>query len=625
MDHIATAAAPMHAEVGALRDPERRAVTRLEVRSGFAVVLTLAFGLPALFLCAHPYLGIYHDGLLYALQALKHFEPEALGGDLYFRYGSQDSLTLFSPLYASLVRLIGLEPAAHLVARTSAACLYAAAWLLARRLMGRDLAWLALALFIVIPGRYGTQHIFSYGEDFATPRPLSESLVLGSLALLLAGRRLAALIAVGTGVLLHPLMALPGLLVGVLAMSSAAARALLIAAGVTAIAVATAIAGLAPIGPLRLLEADWHQVLETLVPYLLMEHWSLTDWQPTVVALVTLAAVVVAVPLGPARRLASGSLMVSAAGLALTAFASSVVPIVLVVQGQPWRWLWLGKAVSVLLLAPLASVLWQRGAAGRGALALLAVAWIGREDPVGVVAALCALLAVFVDCRGSRQWAPVTTWAAGLLAVPLAYAVWSINGLLPETMLAAGIIPAWFAVFRCAHAGPRVIAVVAAATFFGVQAVAAVSGAHRVPALRPSYDDDAYRAFAPWRERIRPDQTVFFPERPEMVWLILHRRSYASYTAVFYSRDVALATRDRLARVRRFYPVSSRHASAGADPLRMPVVTLELLRDACRIPELDFVVTRDELPLPRLPSRAGAPFDALYLYACADARRNVQQ
>jgi hypothetical protein len=624
MDRLATTGGLADAAVGAAPvSPAPPAARSADVRIGFAALLTLGFGLPALFLSAHPYFGICHDGFLYALQALKHLEPQALGGDLYFRYGSQDSLTLFSPLYAALVRLIGLEPAAYLVARTSAVCLCASAWLLARCIAGREFAWLALALFIVVPGRYGANSVFSYWEDFATPRVLTESLVLAALALLFERRRAAALAALGAGFLFHPLMALPGLLVGVLANSSRALRAALTAAGIAVTGAAAAAAALAPIGALRFVDAEWRRVIEEQAPYLFVDRWPLGDWQPTLVTLVTLASAVVALPRGAARQLAGVTLFVSAAGLALAALASTLAPLELLLQGQPWRWLWLGKAVAVLLLAPLAAALWQRGAAGRGALALLAVAWIGVEDPVAVVAALCALLAVLVDSRGRRGWAQVSALLAWLLAGVFACAVWQVNGLLPEAPLVAATVVLWFAVFRGAPAGSRAAAILVAAAFLGVQAAAAISDARRVDTVYPRYDDATYRAFAAWRERIRPEQTVLFAERPAMVWLVLHRPSYGSYTVALYSRDQALATRDRAEQLRRVYEHLPAQGSAGSRSGREPPVTLELLRQLCRIAEIDFVVGREGLPLPRLKSQARAPFDGLYLYACADVRPAV--
>ena len=99
--------------------------------------LTLAFGLTALYVLAHPYLGIEHDALLYALQALRHLYPEALGGDLFFRHGSQDAYTVFPWLYAALIGRVGLGPAAWLLTQLSGIALVAATWYLASAFIER--------------------------------------------------------------------------------------------------------------------------------------------------------------------------------------------------------------------------------------------------------------------------------------------------------------------------------------------------------------------------------------------------------------------------------------------------------------------------------------------------------
>ena len=49
------------------------------------------------------------------LQALAHLKPDLLSNDIFLRFGSQDNYTLFSPLYAAVISLLGVEPAASLL------------------------------------------------------------------------------------------------------------------------------------------------------------------------------------------------------------------------------------------------------------------------------------------------------------------------------------------------------------------------------------------------------------------------------------------------------------------------------------------------------------------------------
>ena len=61
--------------------------------------------LVALWVLAHPYGGLRHDGLLYAGQAMAHLRPDVFGRDLFFAYGSQDDYTIFGQVYAAAVKI----------------------------------------------------------------------------------------------------------------------------------------------------------------------------------------------------------------------------------------------------------------------------------------------------------------------------------------------------------------------------------------------------------------------------------------------------------------------------------------------------------------------------------------
>ena len=62
----------------------------------------------------HGYHGLTGDGQIYAFQAFARLHPQ-LTADLYLQNTSQDQFTLFSPLYAWCIGLLGLENAARLL------------------------------------------------------------------------------------------------------------------------------------------------------------------------------------------------------------------------------------------------------------------------------------------------------------------------------------------------------------------------------------------------------------------------------------------------------------------------------------------------------------------------------
>ena len=72
------------------------------------------FSLLAVLLAANaltlPYSGLMHDARLYAFMAQNRATDGAFAGDLFLRYGSQDTLTPFSAVVAPLVKYVGLQP-----------------------------------------------------------------------------------------------------------------------------------------------------------------------------------------------------------------------------------------------------------------------------------------------------------------------------------------------------------------------------------------------------------------------------------------------------------------------------------------------------------------------------------
>jgi hypothetical protein len=65
----------------------------------------------ALWICARPYRGVRQDAILYLAQTFDRLSPSIYGGDLFFRFGSQDRYSAFSVVMAPVVRLLGITAA----------------------------------------------------------------------------------------------------------------------------------------------------------------------------------------------------------------------------------------------------------------------------------------------------------------------------------------------------------------------------------------------------------------------------------------------------------------------------------------------------------------------------------
>src|SRR6266404_5489102 len=170
--------------------------SNLGIRSKFAAP-SLALMLVTLWLTLHGYHGLTGDGQIYAFQAFARLHPQ-LTADLYLKNTSQDQFTLFSPIYAWCVGLLGLENAARLLTLAFTAWFLAAAWSFASAVAGRDSAWLAVAFLLIIVGAYGGSGVFRILDPFLTARLPAEALTITALGCHVCGmRRFGLLLALG--------------------------------------------------------------------------------------------------------------------------------------------------------------------------------------------------------------------------------------------------------------------------------------------------------------------------------------------------------------------------------------------------------------------------------------------
>jgi hypothetical protein len=186
-----------------------------------------------------PYRGLFHDARLYAAQVTKRLSPGSFDQDLYLRYGSQDRFTVFTPLMAPIVSLAGLEASFYLV---YLACKVLFFWSLLRLVFALvpepAPALLALFYLAIAPLPFGGNEIFHLNEPFLTPRIPASALVLLAIERALAGRMGLAVLCLTGSMLLHPLMALGGVLVVLIwwLMTRLRPRNLAILAGVVGLA-----------------------------------------------------------------------------------------------------------------------------------------------------------------------------------------------------------------------------------------------------------------------------------------------------------------------------------------------------------------------------------------------------
>src|SRR3984957_14414098 len=172
---------------------------------------TLALLLAGLWLLLRGYHGITDDGQIYAFQALARIHPH-LASDLYLQNTSQDQFTIFSPVYAWFIESLGLEHAARVLTLVFTLWLLAAACSIARAFTSREGAWLAVIFLLIVSGSYGGSGVFQFSEGFLTARLPAEAMIATSLACYLRGLKALGFVTATAALFVHPLIALPGLL-----------------------------------------------------------------------------------------------------------------------------------------------------------------------------------------------------------------------------------------------------------------------------------------------------------------------------------------------------------------------------------------------------------------------------
>lgn len=599
----------------------------------------------ATWLLLTPYAGLTHDAQVYAFQALARHDPEGLGQDIFLRFQSQDAYTVFPALYAWLIAAIGPESAAAVLTFAFHWMWFVAAFLIARELLGTRLALLALGLLIAIPAPYGGQRVFHLAEPFLTARLPAEVLSLLAIWAFLARRRILGAGFICMALLVHPLMAFPAaLLCGFLWADewrpNKVTIPLLSAAVVCLAVVGSYVLG----GDSAVMSPDWVATAHSRSAFLFLDRWLPVDWNHTLLSLLTVMLAIVTKSSGSIPRLARSALFLGLAGLVLAFIASELLHLKLLMQGQPWRWLWPVRFLAIVSLPATVFAIWHRGGAGQGAALLLVSAWL-TVSPVGtrstaltMMPTILAVAAIILCLAGSQVPESTRTLARrgglAVLAVVLgAVIVIAALGLAVSakqgrqnaaevTRVVLNLItPAvilltltWYALIRLrrpATAGAILVAGLGALVF--AAPLAAEKWTMR------QYEN-ARQSFADWRALIPQHAEVFWWDGLREVWFLLDRRSYLTLSqggGVVFSPQVSAELRRRAQVTKDFVHPGYWFNEAAPGDMEPRTLTHGILASTCRDPELGFVVSTDDIGLNAPRAEWPTPGHYVYLYDCA--------
>jgi hypothetical protein len=626
-----------------------QAQARLGFQSKIAS-LSVAFLLLTLWLMMHGYHGLTGDGQLYAFQAFARLHPQ-LTTDLYLQNTSQDQFTLFSPLYAWCIDLIGLENAARFLTLLSTLWLLVAVWSMARAVTDRDAAWTAVAFLLIVAGAYGGSGVFRILEPFLTARLPAEALIVTALACQLRGKNWLGLSLTLGALFIHPLMALPGMLLVVCLCMPIFAGIIGAAAGAFAtLAIAVAAVKLpAASHVLTIMDAPWLDVVRERSQFLFLQLWSIRDWGTNAQPFLCLGLTAIAVPGERIRKLCVAAALVGAAGLTVALIGGLIGPVAILVQGQAWRWMWITVLVGVVLLPLTASQVRRDEKCGPLCAVLLVLAWTlpGLDGTACIVLALMLWLARPHIRSGAATY---LHWAFIVLGV--AIGVWTLikcwtivsppspaSGRAPMGAQIAGIfvlrIPA---VLLCAliWCGLRIaratwMVMLLSAMLATFSALVFSSAFRQARTIASSAD---IHEFTDWADAIPPASTVLVtPPRDvgAFVWFTLDRPNYLTLdqsAGVVFSRATALEVRRRsevliplmdpdwkiLTRLLIQSDIGRKN-QAIARPL-----TRESLMLGCADPQLGFVISPEKVGFHPLPHRHPGAWNGWNLYDCREVR-----
>jgi hypothetical protein len=607
--------------------------------------------LVTIWLALHGYHGLTGDGQIYAFQAFARLHPQ-LTADLYLQNTSQDQFTLFSSPYAWWIGILGLEDAARLLTLVFFVWFLAASWGFAAAVAGRSTAWLAVGFLLIVAGAYGGAGVFRILDPSLTARLPAEALIITALGCHIRGmKRLGLGLALGA-MFIHPLMALPGLLlltclwlpvrVGIIGAIGAVCATLAI--GVVAINLPAASL------VLTIMDAPWLDVVRERSQFLFLQLWSIRDWDINAQPFMSLAFTAIAVKDDRVRRLCAAAALVGAAGLAVALIGGFVGPVALLVQGQAWRWVWITVFIGAALVPFTALEAWRDDRCGPLCTLLLVSGW----TLPGVGTACTALAFIFWSIRahGLARAAAFFRWASPVLAA--AISVWvltrfgaavspatsasgraSLGGVLQaQDMLAlrisavlVGVLVWWGTSNRQTRGVPMLLS----AMLIALTAYAFPAAFKQPRTLAAAVD---IREFEDWVNVIPPSSTVLVKPRRDagaFVWFTLGRPNYLAVdqsSGAVFSRATALEVRRRSEVLLPLMDadwkiLTSLRAESGSGHKNKTTtrpLTHENLIQVCADPKLGFVISPENVGFDPLRHDHAGAWKDWNLYDCRKIR-----
>ncbi|HEX3914564.1 MAG TPA: hypothetical protein VHW71_13735 [Steroidobacteraceae bacterium] len=609
--------------------------------------LYITLVLVTLWLVMHGYHGFTGDGQIYAFQAFARLHPP-LAADLYLQNTSQDQFTIFSPLYAKCIGLLGLENAGRLLTLLFTLWFLAAAWSFVTAVTRREGAWLAVAALLVAAGGYGASAVFQILDPFLTARLPAEALIVTALACHFRGmKRLGLLMALGS-MLIHPLMALPGMILLICLWLPIRVSVIGAIGGILATLTFAVAATNSPLVShvVTVMDAPWLAVVRERSQFLFLQLWSAHDWGINGLPFISLGLTASVMTEERIRKLCATAALVGAAGLAIAFIGDLIGPIAILMQGQGWRWVWTAVFIGIALAPLTALQLWGDKEWGPLCALLLISGWVLSGLGGTACISLASILWLTRGRLGSRQirrvsgalgaivvtWIAIKCWAVVLPAQSpgRSHFEWAQVRDSPAARI-AGLLSIAL-VWRLIRASRTTWVSLIVSLLFAALLICSIPTAFRQPRkLAATADIDE---FVDWASIIPPSSTVLVvPPRDvgAFVWFTLRRPNYLALdqsSGVVFSRRTALEVRRRsevlLPLMDPDWKILTKlHATASTLDNSAPStrrLTAEYLMQICADPLLGFVVSPEDVGFDPLRHEHAGAWNGWELYNCGKVR-----
>jgi len=360
--------------------------------------------LASLWLLKHPYSGIWHDGVIYTFMALKDLYPDNFAGDLFIKFGSQDSYTLFPQIYALLIKSFGIyKSALMLTVFGQLLWIFAAVSLFRIFLKGKELC-IALAILFFMRSYYWGFNVFQYAEPFVNPRIFSEALCILGATCILKGRYIISVLLFIFSFLIHPLITLGAGFIVYIYLALTYPRVLFSAPILVAAIFFLGIFKIEPFaGVFRVISPEWHQIIKERFHYLFSVQWPLKDWAELFFS-ISITAAACLFSKGVMRRLFWGSIIGVCCGMLVNIIGGELLKNEFIMQIQAWRCLWFLQFISALSAAVLIINILKLEENKLLLCSFFVLTWYGLS--LGVISFGITLIFLYLCVRASRDDLP---------------------------------------------------------------------------------------------------------------------------------------------------------------------------------------------------------------------------